>query len=338
MKKQRVYDAIHHKQSDLVPWSFELTSGAAASMKAYGGCTDIDTYLENHLYRINYKNNRPLDDGTGNEKDFFGVTWHTSNDGGDVGHIVKYPLEEAEDLASSGYSFPDIHKDFADEMCAGLEEKNDDYFTMFSIGMCYFERAWSLRGMENLLVDMCIDEEFADDIFNHILEHHLKLMDYVLDKNFDAVYLGDDWGQQRGTITGPDRWRRFIKPGIKQIVEKAKSKGKYVVVHSCGDIRELLPDLIDMGVDVYNTVQPEIYDLKWLKNEYGKDLTFYGAVSTQQFLPFATPQQVYDKTCEVLDIMYKDGGYILSPSHGVTPDIPPQNLLAMIKAVKGERL
>lgn len=332
-KKERVYGAIAHKNTDLVPWSFELTSGAALAMREYKGCQDIDACLENHLYRGFYKKNRPLSDGTGNEQDFFGVTWHTSDDGGDVGHIVNYPLWEAEDL--SGYTFPEPDYEFAKEVCRTLEEKNTEFFTMFSIGMCYFERAWSLRGMENLLSDMIVDEEFAEDIFAHILEHHEKLLDAVLDYDFDAVYFGDDWGQQRGTITGPDRWRHFIKPGMKRLIQKAKQKGKYVVVHSCGDIWDLMPDLIEMGVDVYNTVQPEIYDLKKLKKEYGKDLTFYGAVSTQQFLPFAKPEEVYEKTCETLDILAKDGGYILSPSHGVTPDIPPENLLAMVRAAKG---
>ena len=146
-----------------------------------------------------------------------------------------------------------------------------------------------------------------------------------------AQQAGDHHLRQRGRMLG-------VKPGMKQMIEKVKSKGKYVVVHSCGDIWDLMPDLIEMGVDVYNTVQPEIYDLKKLKREYGNDLTFYGAVSTQQFLPYATPAQVYDKTCEVIDIMAKNGGYILSPSHGVTPDIPPENLLAMVKAAKGVSL
>lgn len=335
-KKERVYRAIAHQTSNIVPWSFELTSGAAKALKNLTNCSDIDQCLENHLYRGLYKKNTPVCDGTDNTLDHFGVTWHTSNDGGDVGHIVKYPLFAAYDL--SGYTFPEPDYQLADEVCQTLHSKNNDFFTMFSIGMCYFERAWSLRGMENLLADMIVDEEFVDDIFVHILEHHMKLLDHILDHDFDAVYFGDDWGQQRGTITGPDRWRRFIKPGMKQMIEKVKSKGKYVVVHSCGDIWDLMPDLIEMGVDVYNTVQPEIYDLKKLKREYGNDLTFYGAVSTQQFLPYATPTQVYDKTCEVIDIMAKKGGYILSPSHGVTPDIPPENLLAMVKAAKGVSL
>ena len=95
-----------------------------------------------------------------------------------------------------------------------------------------------------------------------------------------------------------------------------------------------MPDLIEMGVDVYNTVQPEIYDLDLLKREYGQDLTFYGGISTQQFMPFATPEETKIKTREVIEKMAGHGGYILSPTHAVTPDIPVENVEAMIEAAK----
>ncbi len=248
-----------------------------------------------------------------------------------MGIISEYPLEEDE---FGDYQFPRVKKDFAAEICDQLEADEKEHFTMFSITMGYFERSWSLRGMENIMVDMCINEEFTYQLYEKILDHHLELLDTVLDRDFDAVYFGDDWGQQRGSIMGPNMWRKYIKPGFKEMFEKVKSKGKYVVLHSCGDIEEFFPDLIDMGLDVYNTVQPEIYDLQKIKQEYGRDLTFYGGISTQQFLPFATVEQVKEKTKEILDIMYRDGGYILSPTHTATPDIPAENLLAMIETAK----
>ena len=334
-RREKVRRAISHIQTEETPWSLELTSGAAQNIKNFSGTDDLDSYLGNHMYRLNYKKNVPLHDGTGNEKDLFGVTWHTSNDGGDVGHIVGYPLKNAETIEDlRSYPFPDINKDLADEICRDLEEKSKDYFTMFSIGMCYFERAWGLREMANVLMDMCDGEEMLDYILDKTLEHHLKLLDYVLDRPFDGVYLGDDWGQQTGSIMGPERWRRFIKPGMKQMFDKIKQKGKYVIVHSCGNIVELLPDLIDMGLDVYNTVQPEVYDLRYLKREFGKDLTFYGGISTQGVLPFGTKKEVADKTKETLDIMFRDGGYILSPAHGITPDVPVENIMAIVETAK----
>lgn len=328
-KKKRVLDAISHRQTDLVPWNFELTPGAVENVKRLSGCEDAFAYLENHMLRAKYKKNTRL--GNGNEKDLFGVTWMASKDGGDVGIIAGYPLEEDE---LGDYRFPVVDKEFASGICDQLEGDNGEHFTMFSITMGFFERSWSLRGMENIMIDMCINEPFTYQIYEKILEHHLELLDTVLDRDFDAVYFGDDWGQQRGSIMGPNMWRKYIKPGFQEMFEKVKSKGKKIVLHSCGDIEEFFPDLIHMGLDVYNTVQPEIYDLKKIKQEYGKDLTFYGGISTQQFLPFATADEVKEKTKEILDIMFRDGGYILSPTHTATPDIPAENLVAMIEAAK----
>jgi len=205
---------------------------------------------------------------------------------------------------------------------------------MFSLTMCYFERAWSLRGMENLLMDMCLEEKKTEALFAKILDHHLELLDIVLDYDYEGVYFGDDWGQQRGLIMGPKYWRKYIKPGITKMFEKVKSKGKFIILHSCGDNRAILPDLVDMGMDVYNTIQPEIYDLKVLKKEYGRHLTFYGGISTQQFLPKASVLECKKMAYYMLDVFGKEGGFIFAPSHAVTPDIPSQNILSMVDVVK----
>ena len=189
--------------------------------------------------------------------------------------------------------------------------------------------------MSEALVNMIAEPEMTMSFLDRVEEHHHKLLDIVLSYDeIEAVYFGDDWGQQNGLIMGPTLWKEMIKPGMKRLFERVKSKGKYVVLHSCGDLRQIMPDLIDMGVDVYNTVQPEIYDLDMLKREYGKDLTFYGGISTQQFMPFATPEETKEMTKRVIDKMASGGGYILSPTHAVTPDIPLENVEAMIQVAK----
>ena len=322
--KEKIKQAIAHKSIDFVPTNIEITAEFGKSLEKVVGSGNIDVALNNHMLRKKYKKNTVLENG--DQVDLFGVTWQTSADGGDVGIVKGFPLidKELED-----YSFPKLNKALADSVIESLEKEKERY-TMFSITMGFFERAWSLYGMENILVDMIIDEDKAFKIFEGIYEHHWNLLDYILDKNFDAVYFGDDWGQQQGLIMGPNAWRTYIKPKVKKLFEKVKSKGKQIVLHSCGDLREIMPDLIEMGVDVYNTVQPEIYDLATLKKEYGKDLTFYGGISTQQFLPFATEAQVREETKKVLDIMMKEGGYILSPTHAVTNDIPVENILALV--------
>ena len=128
-------------------------------------------------------------------------------------------------------------------------------------------------------------------------------------------------------------WRTLIKPYMKILCEKVRSHGKIVVLHCCGDIEKILGEVIEIGVHCYNTVQPELYDLRKIKENYGRDLCFYGGISNQQFLPYVTPQEVYEKSLEVLKIM-AGGGYILSPAHDITPDIPIENAKAIVKAAK----
>jgi len=330
-KNKIVNSIIAHTSAGSLPWQFDMTREFADKVCRQFQCISADEFMENHLFRSKYKQNSKLPDGQ--ELDIFGVTWSKSPEGGDVGIVTDHPLKEP---SFSGYTFPEIRKDFAASLCDILESKKNELFTMFSITMGFFERAWSLRGMEPLMLDMMMNEKFAMELFRKIEEHHLALLDVVLDRDFDALYFGDDWGQQKGLIMGPPMWRKYIKPSMERIFSKVKSKGKKIVLHSCGDLRDIFPEVIEMGVDVYNTLQPEIYNLKKMKREYGKDITFYGGISTQQFLPFATPLEVYNKTQEVMNILGPDEGYILAPTHAITPDIPLENILTMLKVGKGE--
>jgi len=326
--RRRVIDAINHKDTDLTPWDIELTGAFDREFREKTGCGNAGGYLGCHMLRLKYKQNTKLSNTQ--EEDIFGVTWEKTKDGGDVGNIVGYPLI---DKPLSEYKFPSLRREFAGSQC-DLLEADAEHFRMFSITMCYFERAWSLRTMEELLADMHTSETGTFELFERILNHHLILLDFVLDRDFEAVYFGDDWGQQRGLIMGPAYWRKYIKPGMAKMFAKVKSKGKYVVLHSCGDLREIMGDLVDIGMDVYNTVQPEIYDLEELKAGYGKHMTIYGGISTQQFLPRATAAQCAEKAGWMIENIGKGGGLVLSPTHAVTPDIPVENIIALAETAR----
>jgi uroporphyrinogen decarboxylase len=325
--RERVLRALAH--DDVLPWQIDLTGAFAENLCRRMGGEDAESYLGNHLLRAKYKANEKLPNGQ--ERDLFGVVWAPDPGGGDVGIITGFPMKDATSFGD--YCIPEVRVDFASGLCDRLEQRAGDRFTMFSLTMCFFERAWSLRGMENILMDMVADESFAHEMFDRIEAHHMELLDAVLDRDFDGVYFGDDWGQQKGLIMGAPMWRKYIKPAFTRMFDKIKRKGKFVCLHSCGDNREIFGDLVDMGMDIYNTLQPEIYDLEEMKRQYGKDVTFYGGISTQQFLPFATPDEVKQKVKEVTDVLGKNGGYILAPTHSVTADIPVENVMAMIESV-----
>jgi uroporphyrinogen decarboxylase len=153
--------------------------------------------------------------------------------------------------------------------------------------------------------------------------------------DIDGMRFGDDWGQQRGLIMGPALWREFIKPRIAALYGLVKAKGKRVFIHSCGRIEELIPDLIEVGVDVFNPFQPEVMDVEQVKRRYGEKLTFFGGISTQKTLPYGTVSEVKDEVRRLVDLVGRDGGYIAAPSHDVPKDAKPENIAAMIEVLKG---
>ena len=162
----------------------------------------------------------------------------------------------------------------------------------------------------------------------------MAVLDAVLNYEFESLYYADDWGSQNGFIMGSEIWRAFIRPCLKKIFSKAKSKGKYIIVHSCGDNRDILSDFIDIGIDCYNTVQPEIYDLAWLKREYSRDLSFLWCNQQPAVFTICSCDGGKRALPSCLNIMSGNGGYILSPTHNITPDIPIENAFAIIEAAR----
>src|SRR5450759_610956 len=137
--------------------------------------------------------------------------------------------------------------------CESIEpsiNKHPDIFRNFQIGFSLYERAWSLRGMENLLMDFLIYPDFVHDLLTKIADYNIAQIEKALEYDIDAIYFGDDWGQQRGLIMGQEIWRTFIKPQLKRMYKKAKDADKYVMIHSCGDVDELFDDLVEIGVNL----------------------------------------------------------------------------------------
>jgi uroporphyrinogen decarboxylase len=265
-------------------------------------------------------------------KDDFGTVWNRTIDK-DIGNLVD---PQFQDIENSNYKFPvldtvRLRQDIEKE----LSEK-EDRFMVFGIGFSMFERAWSLMGMENTLISMIASPEALEMLFDGICDFNMGVLDIILEYNVDGVYFGDDWGQQNGLIFGIGHWRRFIKPRMARLYERVKSKGKFVIQHSCGDNRELFPELIEIGLDCYQTFQPEIYDIAEIKRLYGDKLAFWGGVSTQQILPRLSPQGVKDEIIRIVKILRSNGGLIMAPTHDLPYDIPPENILAMIDVFQNQ--
>ncbi len=152
----------------------------------------------------------------------------------------------------------------------------------------------------------------------------------ALKYDIDAVYFGDDWGQQHGLLMGYDLWKEFIFPQIQRMYQVVRDAGKTVFIHSCGDVDELFDDLISIGLGVFNPFQPEVMDVADIMERYRGRLAFWGGVSTQRTMPYGTPDDVRAEVRRMYDLG-RDGGYILSPSHALEGDVPLENLLALIE-------
>ena len=144
---------------------------------------------------------------------------------------------------------------------------------------------------------------------------------------------GDDWGQQKGLIFGRRLWQRFIKPRITQLYGAVKRAGKAVLIHSCGQVQELFPELIEAGLDVFNPFQPEVMDPYEMKRQFGSRLAFLGGVSVQKLLPFGTPQQMRDEVRRLMDGVGAGGGFIIGAVARHAGGYPAGEPVAFVEAV-----
>lgn len=329
--RERVLMSLKHEKPDITPYQLDLTDEVYARLVEYYKDEDFFEKTGSHLAQERNESFTVL--SPTKFKDMFGVTWNREQEG-DFGIVQDYRLTDAE---FGDYVFPKPDEKLIREKCERLQ-KQKDKFRMYIIGFSLFERAWTLRSMPELLIDFRLNKEFAKELLDRIVEYNLAVVDIVAQYDIDCIFYGDDWGQQKGLIMGPELWREFIKPGLKKMYDRAKGHGMYVAQHSCGDISEVFPDLIELGLDIYNTFQPEIYDVEEMKKLYGDKITFYGGISTQQLLPNAAPDEVKSEMKRLMEILGKDGGYVVAPTHAMPNDIPTENILAFLEVVQNQEV
>ena len=329
--RERVWQAIRHQQPDRVPYHFGFTVPARRKAEAYYGTTDLDRLLGNHLLIYSTRRHAAWEElRPGFWRDEFGVIWNRTIDV-DIGVVDHYPLKGR---SLEGCTLPDSRDPRRYQQLPALIAANPERFRIVQIGFSLFERAWSLRNMPELLVDMLEAPQWVDELLDTITEFDLGLIAQALQYDIDAILFGDDWGHQQGLLMGPHLWRRFIKPRLRVLYAAVKRAGKVVFIHSCGKVQELSPELIELGLDVFNPLQPEVMDPYGIKRRFGRELSFYGGMSIQRVLPHGTPQEVRDEARRLMDQVGRGGGYIIAPSHDMPGDIPIENMVAFFDAVR----
>jgi uroporphyrinogen decarboxylase len=272
----------------------------------------------------------------GREKNEWGMV---TKEIGLYSELDEFPLCEAsvkEDILT--YPFPDPHArgrfDIAEEMLRTYRETHGiigDVETMF------FEISWYLTGLEKFLIDLLTEAEYLPYLMDKVMHYILEAGKKLLAMGMDILWCGDDFGGQTGMLIDPDEWRRIIKPRIKYMFEEFRKVDPDIKLawHSCGSILPIIPDFIELGLDILNPIQPLAagMDPVFLKENYGRDLVFFGGIDVQELLPNGTPEQIRDEVRRRIEILGRGGGYIVAPAHNIQPDTPVENVMAFFEAV-----
>lgn len=330
-KREIIRCVLDGGQPPYVPWSCGFTQEAEARLAAHFGGEHLDDALQDHILGLG------SDIGFFDEvapyrwRDVFGVVWDRSVDK-DIGIVEGCVLPEP---TLDGYAFPNPldERFFAD--IPGKIARYGDRFRVFRIGFSLYERAWTMRGLDTLMMDFYDNPDFVRELLHRIAGYNLAQVEEALKYDIDAIYFGDDWGSQRGLQMSPKLWRSFLLPEIQRMYSRVREAGKYVMIHSCGDVDELFDDLIAAGLNSFNPFQPEVMDVHALLDQYRGRLAFHGGLSTQRTLPYGSVGDVRNETARLLDAGRR-GGYIFAPAHAVEGDVPLGNMLAFLDVVQSQ--
>jgi len=322
--RERVLMALAHHETDFVPYNIHIDADPAGRLDKHYGSAEWRSRICNHVGGVGV--NWGHDPGGGDWTDLFGVRWTMGN----IFRSTEVPFKEP---SLAGYEWPALLPD--DELARHRQwaEANGHLFRIANIGLMFFERAWCLRGMENLLADFVEHPRFIDALFDRLMELHFPLIDRLATLPVEAICFGDDFGGQRGLLMGTTHWRRVLRPRLKEMYARAHSHGKYVRIHCCGDVSPVIEDLIDIGVDIYEPLQPEPQDVYAMKREYGRYITFEGGIGTQQLLPHGSPDRIRAEVRRLKQELGRRGGFIIGPTKPILPDVPTENAAACVEAI-----
>ncbi len=352
--RDRVERALNHEEPDRCPMQISFTPEFAERLRADMRLTAQDVHnphgggntyeLERRLDQdllltsVGWANSYYMDDKP--YVDEWGVGWdlqpyETPFGVGHYTEMVHHPL--ADDDAISSYQPPDpnrpqLYKDSA----WMIEEFKDDYWIVGVTVTTILETAWALRGLEQMLVDMLLDPDLTNHLLDIPYHYHLTAARKLVELGVDMIWTGDDIGSQRSMLIAPKTWRKFLKPRMANFIEELKAINPNVKIayHSDGDITPVIEDLIEIGVDVLNPIQPASMDPAEIKRTYGDRLSFWGTIDEQHTLPFGAAADVRAEVLERLRTVGQGGGLILAPTHHVQLDTPLENFWAMVETIR----
>lgn len=354
-KKERVLASINHKKIDKIPIMYRATPPIHEKLLRYFGLKDIKKdwlKLRDYLgvdifssgsslgeftrYRPTYtgpKESHPMD---GEYMFLWDVKGYYDERAGAFNYYKDSPLKNAESVFDiEKFPEPKI-SDFDIQSLKTDKDLKDDSFLCTGIANSIFMTSGYLRGIENLYMDMLVNKPLAKALVNKVARFAFELNKSVLEKignEIDSFGITDDLAGQTGLIISKKLIEEYFLPWYILFVQEAKKYNLKVLFHCCGSINELIPYLIDIGVDILDPVQTFAKDMSIdiLKKRYGKKICFHGGIDAQIMLTQSTPKKIKEYVKYVKDLYGEEGGIILGPSHRITPDTPIENILAYMK-------
>lgn len=361
--RERVLTALKHEEPDRVPIDLGGTTtgieveayNPLINLLEYNG--EIKTFARDHveidepiLQRFNVdtryvRANPPAGfkiklDADNSYVDYWGVRWKKPSNSS-YWDIVETPIKEPTISAINAYNWPDPNDPSRysglKDRCSKLYHDTDYAVVMDTIGFGIFgQAAHQLRGFENFLIDLALNQKFAEALVNRVADFHAAVWSNILDRVGEYIHVAmvlDDVCTQDGPMMSPETYRKIIKPAQKRVWQLIKQKSNAALFyHSCGAVRKLIPDFIEMGVDILNPIQVSASGMKpkELKAEFGEEIVFWGGgCDTQSILPFGTPNDVENEVKRRISEMAPGGGFVFNPVHNIQPQVPPENILRM---------
>ncbi len=258
--------------------------------------------------------------------------------------VVKCPLDTADAVEDiKNYNFPDPYAEGRfNKAKRDIEKFGKEYFVIGDVELSIFELAWHLTGMESYMMAMAMEEPWIAVLNDKVEKWTLGLAKQLVELGVDAVWFGEDLGSQTSMLISPDMWRRDFKPRYERMIKELKKINPEVMIimHSDGAVAPLIDDFIEMGIEVYNPVQPNVpgSDPRELVEKYGGKINFFGGIDQQDLLPSGDKEALREDIEERAFVMASDGGYLMAPAHIIQADVKPEMVEAMIEYIKGIKL
>jgi uroporphyrinogen decarboxylase len=351
--RERVQTALNHEKPDRCPMQISFTPEFADRLRTdmelrghaphnpHGGGNTYE--LERSLSQdmlltsVGWANSYYLDDKPYVDEWDIGWQIHPYETPFGQGHYTEIDTNPlANEAAIASYQPPDPHRPelytVAQEM---IQNFKTDYWIVGVVATTIFETAWALRGLEQMLLDMVVDPDLANTILDIPYRYHLTAAKKLIELGVDMIWAGDDVGAQNKMMISPQMWRKYFKPRMANFISELKAINPDVKIayHSDGNVEPIIPELIEIGLDILNPIQPASMDPAKIKAQYGDKLSFWGTLDEQQTLPFGSPADVVAEVQQRLETIGQNGGLILAPTHHVQLDTPLENFWAMVNTI-----